>query len=171
MGEIARSPFEHPSLEADRKEERGLNFRMLMLTPGQKEALEGIERKIAKLGFETTIRLIYIDSRNAFSRDNVAAITGYFRQFNTQNMNLLRPDKKTMTGAIHYFFKPPRLHWRKRLVYERYRDLLFSPRKMILNIEELATIYHFPIEGVEPTFLEKVESRKGGPPARLPMME
>lgn len=172
LGEVLRAPFEHPSLEGEKpKKKDEFNFRMLLLTPGEKEVVEGIERKIAKLGFETTIRFLYIDKREAFSRDNVASVTGFFRQFNTQNLNLLKPDKKTMTAAVHGLFKQMRLNWRRRIVYEKYRDLLFNRRKPILNIEELATIYHFPIAGVESTYLEKVESRKGGPPPALPLME
>lgn len=169
--EILRAPFEHPPTEVDKKKEDKFNFRMLMLTPGQKEVVEGIERKIAKLGFYTTIRFLYIDKRDAFSRDNVAAVTGFFRQFNTQNLNLLKPDKKTMSAAVHGLFKRLRLNWRKRLLYERYRDLIFNSHKPVLNIEELATIFHFPIVGVESTYLKKVESRRGGPPPELPIME
>ncbi len=171
MEEVLRSPFQHPSLEVERKREEGTNFRILMLTPGQREVVEGIERKIAKLGFETNIRFLYIDKRGSFSRDHVASISGFFRQFNTQNMNLLKPDKATMTRAIHYWLVALRLRWRKRLVFEHYRDMVFNPHKPILNIEELATIYHFPITGVGTTSLEKVESRKGGPPAPLPVIE
>lgn len=171
-GEIVRSPFEHPGTEVEKKKsDSNMNFRMLMLTPGQREVIEGIERKIAKLGFETTIRFLYIDKRDSFSRDNVAAVTGFLRQFNTQNMNLFRPDKKTMTGAIHGLFKPTRLNWRRRIIFEKYRDLVFNPNKPILNIEELATVYHFPIVGVEAGTLEKIESRRGGPPAKLPIVE
>lgn len=170
MGEVFRSPFEHPSLEAADKKKDQLNFRMLLMTPGQKEVVEGIERKIAKLGFETTIRFLYIDKRNAFSRDNVAAVSGFFRQFATQNMNLFKPDKKTMCRAVHGMFVKLRLNWRKRVIFEKYRDLAFNHHKPILNIEELATIYHFPIIGVAAPQLEKVESRKGGPPPALPIM-
>ena len=170
LKEAVLAPIEHPSLETKKKKEEP-SFRMLLLTPGEKELVEGIEHKTSKLGFETTIRFIYIDKRDAFSRDNVAALQGFFRQFNTQNLNLLRPDKKTMTAAIHYLFVNLRLNWRKRLIYERYRDLIFNPKKPILNIEELATIYHFPITGVETTYLERVESRKGGPPPALPILE
>jgi hypothetical protein len=171
LSEAILAPFVHPSTEVEKKSKDEFNFRMLLLTPGQKEVVEGIERKTAKLGFETTIRFIYIDKREAFSRDNVAAIAGFFRQFNTQNLNLLKPDKRTMTAAVRGLFIKLRLSWRKRVIYERYRDLIFNPHKPILNIEELATIYHLPIVGVESTYLEKVESRKGGPPAALPLME
>lgn len=170
--EIVESPFKHPSLEVERKkDETRQNFRMLMMTPGQREVMEGIERKIAKLGFETTIRFIYVDKREAFSRDNVAAVTGFFRQFNTQDMNLLKPDKKTMTGSVHGLFKQTRLNMRRRVIHDKYKWLSFNGHKPILNIEELATIFHFPIFGVSPAFLEKIESRKGGPPARIPMIE
>lgn len=170
LGEAIRGPIEHPSLEVE-KQKSETNLRMLLLTPGENEIIEGIERKIAKLGFETTIRFLYIDKRDAFSRDNVAAVTGFFRQFNTQNMNLLRPDKSTMTASVHGLFAKLRLAWRKRIIYEKYKDLVLNPHKPILNIEELATIYHFPITGVESTYLGKVESKKGGPPPTLPLVE
>lgn len=172
MGELIKSPLEHPSLDAkEKKEESKLNFKMLMLTPGQREVVEGIERKIAKLGFETTIRFLFIDKRESFSRDHVASVTGFFRQFNTQNSNSFRPDKETMTAAVHGLFKQKRLNWRRRLIYEKYRDLVFNHHQPVLNIEELATVYHFPIIGVESTYLEKVESRKGGPPSKLPLID
>lgn len=170
LGEVLRSPFEHPATEAEKKRDE-INFRMLLLTPGQREVVEGIEKKIAKLGFETTIRFLYIDKRDSFSRDNVASISGFFRQFNTQNLNLLKPDKNTMCRAVHGMFVKLRLNWRKRVIFEKYRDQVFNHHKPILNIEELATIYHFPIMGVGSTQLEKVESRKGGPPPALPTME
>lgn len=83
----------------------------------------------------------------------------------------MRPNKDTMSAGLHGLFKPIRMGFRKRILYERYRDLSFGPEKPILNIEELATIYHFPIMGVESTYLEKVESKKGGPPASLPLIE
>lgn len=172
LGEIARAPFEHPSLEVkEEKRSQRLEFGALILTPGQREVVEGIERKISKLGFEISIRFLYIDRRDSFSRDNVASVMGFFRQFNTQNLNLLRPDKRTMTAAVHGLFKELRLNWRRRVLFERYRDLIFGPVKPILNIEELATIYHFPITEVSPSYLEKVESRKGGPPPSVPIIE
>jgi len=171
LPQILKSPIEHPPLEGEDKKRDEFSFRMLLMTPGQKEVVEGIEKKIAKLGFETTIRFLFIDKRDAFSRDNVASLQGFFRQFNTQNLNLLKPDKDTMTAGIREPFKRLRMHWRQRLIYERYRDLIFNHHKSILNIEELATVYHFPIVGVESTYLEKVESRKGGPPPALPMIE
>jgi len=169
--DLMMAPFVHPPMEVKKKDETQALSKLLALTPGEKEMLEGIERKTAKLGFETTIRFIYIDRRDSFSRDNVAAVLGFFRQFNTQNLNLLRPNKATMTAAVHGLFKNLRLNYRKRVMFDRYRDLAFGPKKSILNIEELATIYHFPITGVKPPKLGRLEFRKGGPPSTLPFME
>lgn len=169
-GEIVAAPFVHPGLEAKKKDDQS-KFKFVVLNPSEKELVEGIERKTAKLGFETTIRFIYIDRRDAFSRDNVASVMGAFRQFNTQNLNLLRPDKKTLTAAVHGLFKELRLNWRRRLVFEHYRDLIFNSHNSILNIEELATIFHFPITAVVAPTLGRIESRKGGPPPTLPLAE
>jgi hypothetical protein len=168
--ELARAPFEHPSIEVTKKKEED-RFKLLMLTPGEKEKVEGIEKKTSKLGFETTIRFVYIDRRDSFSRDNVTAVLGAFRQFNTQNLNLLRPDKKTMTAAVHGLFKKTRLNWRRRLIFEKYRYLMFNSKKPILNIEELATIYHIPIGAVAAPQLSRVEAKKGGAPPTLPLVE
>jgi hypothetical protein len=41
----------------------------------------------------------------------------------------------------------------------------------VLNIEELATIFHFPLGTVSTTELEKVGSRRGSPPASLPIID
>jgi hypothetical protein len=167
---IFTAPFEPPAMggaAGEKKEE--FKFKMLLLTPGEQDVVKAIERKSAKLGFETVFRFIYLDRRDAFSKDNVAAVIGAVRQFNTQNNNLLRPNKKTMTAAIHGLFKPLRYRWRKRLIYERYRDRSVGPEKPIMNIEELATIYHFPITAVKAPMLERIESRRGGAPPTLPV--
>jgi len=39
---------------------------------------------------------------------------------------------------------------------------------IVLNIEELATLYHFPAKIITPT-IAPVEAKKGGPPPELPM--
>jgi len=139
------------------------------LTPGEQEVVKAIERNIAKIGFETKIRFIYLARRDKFSSANVSAIIGAFKQFNTQNLNGFRPDKKTKT-SIDYFFKKSREDWRKRSILNKYRKRNFRDKiAFVFNTEELATIYHFPGMLVKAPMMPRIEAKKGEPPAGLPV--
>jgi hypothetical protein len=152
------------------------------LHPGEQEIVKAISNKISKFGFETIIRFIYIDRRDSFTQANVSAVLGAFQQFRTLNLNNLKPDKKIMTlrtGWLPTIF--PRYKQlvefsRKRRLFENYRTRRFGKynrarqeKFSILNTEELATIYHFPAIMVEAPRLQKLEAKKGGPPAGLPI--
>lgn len=175
IGEALRAPFEHPGEAKSKKEETKTKSQRFILSPGEKEVTEGIYHKISKLAFETTIRFLYLERRgeSASTDKNMFLGHGFIRQFNTQDMNSLRPDKHTTSAsyAIRGLFRTSRLRWRKRIIYERYQNLAHNHHGPILNIEELATLYHFPMGTVSTTELEKVASRKGSPPATVPLME
>jgi hypothetical protein len=171
LGEALLAPFEHPSTEVKAHDapapkstaEKG---------PGKKEAADGIRNKIAKLGFEATVRFCYIDRRTNFSKDNISSMMAFFRQFNSVNLNYFKPDASTMTDVKKGYFKDRKTFLRKRAFYENYVSVHpHHGNNVILNTEELATIYHFPLGVVGTTELERVTSRKGGPPATLPLME
>ena len=174
FGEALRSPFEHPTLEVkeQKKEREGPTVNsFLLLTPGQRATIEAIEMKMSKLSFETTVRAIYIDKRDSFSKDNVVALMGAIRQFSTEDLNAFRPDKLLSTYVFKGMFKKWRVEWRKHNIYYRYRKLMTNAQKPLFNIEELATIYHFPMATVIAPRLERIESKKGGPPSELPMLD
>ena len=152
------------------------------MTEGKKEVIKAVEKKISQLNFESTIRVIYIDRQDSFSPLNVAAIMGFFHQFNTQNMNGFKPDISTMTvygnliGKIFPFIKKRKVNFKKWGIYERYKSRWFGKTNRIgeekdlpvLSAEELATIYHYPIISVESPNLERLSSKKGEPPVGLP---
>lgn len=163
------APIEHPTWTEEPKKEE--SAKMLLLTPGEREVVEGIEKKISKLGFRTNIRFLYIDKRDSFTRSNVAAIMSTFHQFNTQDMNGLRPNLDTMTivrGNVKYF-KNTRTWYKKRRLWESFRRMYWPRKTSILNTEELATVYHFPSLVVEAPLLRRLGSKKGEPPAGLPV--
>jgi hypothetical protein len=175
LGEALWAPFEHPGEAKAKHEEKSERQQRFIVSPSKKDISESIGKKIGKFGFDTTLRFMYIERRGE-TRDadkNVNLAHAYIRQFNTHDMNQLRPDKVTTTAsyAIHGFFKKLRIRLRKRVLYERYRHLTHHAKAPILNIEELATIYHFPSMAVTTSELEKVDSRKGTPPAQLPIVD
>lgn len=168
-----------PPVWPDEEKSEGPKSEMGSLTPGEKDIVAAVENKISKLGFESTVRFIYIDKAVSFTRSNVSAIIGAFRQFSTQNLNAFKPDAKTTTKTRQPF-KNRRLYFRKRRIFDAYKlrlfsffppSSIFSKKFSILNIEELATIYHYPTIFVEAPTLQRLESRRGEPPAELPIIE
>jgi len=154
-------------------EEKSLESLMLHLSPGQREVVLAIEKNIAKLGFETLIRFIYWAKSDIFSKANIAAIIGSFKQFNTLNLNGFKPNKK-INPSIDYWLKKRRELYRKVNVLNNYKKRYFpygnfSKRGFVFNIEELATIYHFPGKFVKAPTISRVEAKKSGPPGRLPI--
>ncbi|MFB6212279.1 MAG: hypothetical protein ABEI53_00465, partial [Candidatus Magasanikbacteria bacterium] len=60
------------------------------LNPVQKNKIKAIDNKISKIGFETTIRFVYIDKKDDFNGDHISSVMGSFRQFNTNNLNSIQ---------------------------------------------------------------------------------
>ncbi len=163
--------------------EARLSFPEMMLTSGEREVIGGIERKISKPCFHCYIRFVYLAKKDAFFGGQKAIPFGFFNQFATTNLNSLIPLSSTITKIHkHWFlpwniFVPRRLFVKKRGMIKRYinRDSPFFPfgsGRFILNIEELATIFHFPGKGVTSApFVPRVEVKKGEPPTGLPIEE
>ncbi|MEK7452827.1 MAG: hypothetical protein AAB614_01180 [Patescibacteria group bacterium] len=139
------------------------------LSPGEKDTVEAIEESISKHGFHTNIRILYIARRELFSEPNTRAIWGTFNQFSTFNLNGFKKNDR-VTPGVDYFFVKTRDHLRKRKLYLNARNKIFKDRGMILNIEELATVYHIPSVIVETPSLPKVEHKKVNPPSSLPVI-
>lgn len=171
---LVTAPIEHPVWPGATREEKTPSTR---LSPGEQNVLKGVENKISKLGFETVVRFIYIDRQDSFSPANIAAVNGAFKQFNTLDMNSFRPIGDTITYVtsrkltFKSWFRKRRIFYRKRNIYEMYKLRWFPYKSSVLNTEELATIFHFPLVTVEAPMLRRVETRKGEPPAGLPLME
>ncbi len=166
---IAGEPLE------EKKPELGkLELGALKLSPGEIEVIKGIQKKIAKYGFETNIRFIYLGRKDAFFKPNLKLALGYFNEFNTQNLNAMKPWGKTIT-KIQLILIERRLYSRKRRIFRQYvkRRTPLDPRKggtYILNTEELASFYHFPSRIVAPApSVPRIPAKKGEAPPALPI--
>lgn len=145
---------------------------MLHLTPGEKDTIEAIEKKASKTGFDCKIRLIYISPHEQYSPPRgVSAIFGAIKQFNTLDLNSFKPDPKTKTQIMYLFIKW-RLNRRRRRIMAGYksRSGIQGHSYFILNIEELATLWHFPSKFIKAPLLQRTESKKSEAPFSLPLM-
>ncbi len=149
------------------------------LNPYEQNVAKAIANKIGKVGFETIIRVIYIDKKEGFNKANLPALSGAFRIFNTQDLNAFRPGNGTLTSAtkVGRTFKKWRLLERKKLLFRAYRERLVKLpiaqylrlQDSVLNAEELATIFHPPASFVQAPRLTQLEAKKGTPPMNLPI--
>jgi len=174
-----RAPVEPPTWPGESKGETAQTLKFL--SPDEQDMVKQIANKISKLSFETVIRFIYIDRRDSFTPLNIAAVKGAFFQFNTQNLNAF----KFGSEVVHYDsvlarivprYKEMRLLYKKRRIFNAYKQRKFGKynrireeKFSILNIEELATVYHVPAIMVEAPRLRRLEAKKGEPPAGLPV--
>ncbi len=155
------------------------------LSAADHEVIKAVETKAAKLAFKTIIRIIYIDKKDSFSNSNFKAATSAFQQFGIQNLNFIRPAVLTMTIPERFYAinKKKKLLRKKKLIYQNYINRDFtnftnvdamyykSLTPSLMNIEELATIFHPPTKRVMATGLGQVEPKKGTPPINLPIEE
>ncbi len=126
------------------------------LAPGVEDALKKIEEKSTKLGFQTLIRLVAIDETPSAAQQKLDLVVGSFKQFNTTNLN----------GFVSVSEPIPVAQ-----VFQRYVQRTFPQTGFVLNVTELASIYHLPNKSVSTPHLVWAGAKKGEPPANLPLAD
>ncbi|MDQ7814889.1 MAG: hypothetical protein RDU25_03755 [Patescibacteria group bacterium] len=160
--------------EAPKKDAKsGPDFRMLAMTPGERDVVAAIENKLSKLLYQVKIRFIYVARKEKKSNPRaVNPFIGAIKQFNTNNMQSLKPElKKIGMSSSIILFKNWRNSWRKTRLMSAYksRSDWAGYRRFHLCTEELATLWHFPNSlQVKAPQLRKTESKYTEPPANIP---
>lgn len=145
---------------------------MLHLTPTESAQLEGIQMKADKPGFWTKMRFVYIAEKNAASKPRgVNPIIGSLRQYDSANQNSFKMHKWTKTSGIYYWMVKQRMGRRKTNILKAFqnRSRSMGSNGMILNTEELATLYHFPTEVVKAPLVSRTQSKRAAAPISLPV--
>lgn len=159
----------------ERKEEKDETLKMLNLKPKEKKQAEAIHAKIGKIGFNTKIRIVYVAKKDVLNKPKaVNGFVGYIKQFAAMDLNNLKPDMKITATSAHYFLKERRANVKKNKLIKHYIDRDGNAGRSwgILTTDELATIWHFPIESVvRAPLIQKAPGRKFGPPMTLPIAE
>ncbi len=127
---------------------------VVKLEPGQEEELAEIENKMLKLGFEFGIRVVTKASTQIESEQILRDIVASFKQFTTAHLNTFVHSVPLKDGSSIYG------DYIKRYLPGDIVD--------ILNIEELASLYHMPNISVETPNIAWSRSKKLEPPMNLP---
>jgi len=157
-----------------KKEEKKSEFpRLMQLSPGEKNVLEAVERKASKIGFMVKIRFLYVAKKTVLKKARaVHPFIGAIKQMNAQDMLQLKPESKHVgVNNNFWWFKSRRNNHRKAHLVSAYRrrSSWAGLPSFFLSVEELATMWHFPIFlQVKAPSLAKTEAKKVEPPANIP---
>lgn len=154
---------------SDSKDDGGPPNNLSYLTPGQTKVVEGMELKISKPGFQTKIRAVYVARKEVFRPSRVAqGLIGAINQYNIPTANTLAPSYGVSGG---YFFKEKKSRAKKNFMMKLYkkRKIKDGGSPFILNIEELATVWHFPMKSVKAPLVQTRQAKATEPPASLPV--
>jgi len=153
-------------------EKKDVAFNMMGLEPRKKRQIEKIQEKASKIGYKTKIRFVYVGRKEVFVKPKVFnGFIGFMKQFIDNDLNSLKPENAyTMTNAA-YFFKQARVNTRKNRLIKNYKNRsgFAGATQQYMSVEELATMWHFPVESVvKAPMIQKTPGKKAQPPTALP---
>ncbi len=155
FGELLAEAFGHnvKPKEEKKKEEKKKEYKE---EEGKEKPPQSVEQKISKLGFRVLIRIVAIAPDSVIAQSKVAGVVGAFKQYNLLTMNGF--------AATPIVLEPS--------ILALYASRYFPQRAgYMLNIEEVASIFHLPNISVETPSIVWAGSKKGEPPSNLPIEE
>lgn len=166
------------------------------MTTEKKDLIDALSRSIAKSSFDVGIRCLQIYPKGEKGHIKRDLIKGAFRQFGSTILNNIKPDDINYNyyyqDPFLYFKLPwgPREKWLVDHLFRCFieRAYFFYPYRngakipwlfwevktydkpnMVMNGEELATLYHFPGSTSKAPGLKRIPSKRADPPSNLPI--
>jgi hypothetical protein len=127
---------------------------IVQLAPGQEGELAEVENKMLKVGSEICVRIVTKADSQIRAEQIFRDVVASFKQFTTAHLNSFVYVEQEKTGED---------------IYNDYlKRYLSAETQDILNIEELASVFHLPNISVETPNIVWSRARKGEPPMNLP---
>lgn len=139
------------------------------LTPFEKEQADAVSKKISKIGWLSKIRLIYWAPAEDMRTGNVAGmVKGIMQQYTHQGLNGFTFHGPS-TPQDDYFWQEWGIPATLRNISNRYksRSLGDGATPSIMNVEELATFWHFPSADARTPVLTTIDARQAEAPVEL----
>ncbi len=124
----------------------------VQLTPMQEQTLKMLSEKSSKTGLLANIRVITVAETVDEAALNLKNITSAFGQYSTPELNGFKAKRGDSRAVKDYILRR------------------FTGKGMILNSEELASIFHFPSHYVETPNIAWMTAKEMPPPTNLPAL-
>ncbi len=125
----------------------------VVLTPEEQELVKSIDGKASKSAFRANIRLLASAATQERAEEILAHLENAFGQFENPEVNSFRV-KKRVKG--------------KNAVYDYIFRNIDSESAMILTVEEMASIFHFPISTTATPKIKWLKAGAAPPPVNIP---
>lgn len=127
-------------------------YAAISLTPMQQEMVKRFEEKASRPGFFSNVRIVTASQTPGAAKAHLHNLTAAFLQYNMPPFNGFRIKKRKKKRIVKdYIFR----------IYRRHG------RKMILNTEELASLWHLPTPFLETPNIKWLLSKKAPPPINV----
>jgi len=140
------------SKEAKEKEKME---RPKIITPVEEAKIKAISEKISKIGFNVNIRLIASAKDKERAQKILSHLEAAFQQFGSPQLNFFK------------FNRPKNRELKKQLFNFSFR-IFNNKEKMLLNTEEIVSIFHFPGYEIAAPKIKWLKARGFPPPPDLP---
>ncbi|MEK7598412.1 MAG: DUF87 domain-containing protein [Patescibacteria group bacterium] len=125
----------------------------VQLTPEEQELVKSLEQKSSKTGFEVNIRLVASAITQERAEEILAEMENSFIQFENSDTNCFQVKKRMNKKDIEYDF-----------IFRNFD----AETATILNVEEIASVFHFPISATETPKIKWLKSGAAPPPVDVP---
>jgi len=124
------------------------------LTSKEEEAVKGIEEKTSKAGLDVNIRLVVSAKEKSVAESRLNDLVNAFNIFNIyeygNGFKVETPDK--LKSLL------------KKFIYRDFEE----GQKMIMNVEEMASIFHFPLAFTDAPNIDWLMAKKAAGPVNMP---
>ncbi len=124
------------------------------LSPMEQEVVKGLEEKASRAGLEVNVRIMVSSTDTTHARSILDQMSGGFAQFNSYHYG------NSFAVAIP--------SGQNRIIKDFIYRIVRENRSAIMNTEELASIYHFPLPSNDTPSIKWLTARKAPPPANVP---
>jgi len=121
------------------------------------KAMEAIENKISKPGFEVSVRMVVVSESLESAKSHLSNLSTAFSQFDGEYNGFGSRTVRNKTGFVEdfiYRYHPKYHFWGNHL--------------SVLNAEELATVFHFPNKLITTPHIVWLTAKSAPAPAQIP---
>ncbi len=126
------------------------------ITANKEQEISLIQKKASKVGFDTKIRLLVVSNDLKIAKSHLQNLLNSFAQFTDQSGNRLQKLKYPFRNIQTEIFD---------FVLRRFGNPNLA---VILNTEELATLYHFPNKNIATPNIQWLSAKTAAAPANTP---